>query len=148
MRTRSLTTLGVPLGTLLGSLLLTGCSGALDVTVHNATPSPITATLRVDRIGSRGITLANDTIRPGGQATLSTGAAPQLEYVELAIGRPGDLGDLPITKRLPRGKSAWTIATDPESWTGFSIVKGIDNPEPSSVSTPSTSSTTAAPVHD
>ena len=116
---------------LLGSLALVGCSSVMEVTVRNATKRPITATVRVDRVGSRGTLLASDTLNPGQQTTLSSESAPQLEYVELAIGRPGDLSDVPLTKRLPRGKSSWTVATDAESWTGYSIIEGIDNPTPS-----------------
>lgn len=121
---------------LLGSLALAGCSSVMEVTVRNATRSPITATVRVDRVGSRGLLLASDTLNPGQQTTLSSDSAPQLEYVELAISRPGDLSDVPLTKRLPRGKSSWTVATDAESWTGYSIIEGIDNPAPSTVSPP------------
>jgi len=135
MRTRTL----VSFGLLLGSLALTGCSGIMEVTVRNATKSPITATVRVDRVGSRGTLLASDTLNPGQQTTLSTDLAPQLEYVELSIGRPGDLGDIPATKRVPRGKSSWTIAADADSWTGFAILEGIDDPAPSTTM-PSTTS--------
>lgn len=138
---------------LLGSLALVGCSSVMEVTVRNATRSPITATVRVDRVGSRGTLLASDTLNPGQQTTLSSDSAPQLEYIELAIGRPGDLGDVPLTKRLPRGKSSWTVAADADSWTGFAIVEGIDNPAPSTVSPasatpPVTTPATTPAVHD
>lgn len=128
MRTRHLAhVVGLRLAAL-GLLLVAGCSGITEVTVHNATKSPITATVRVDRVGTRGTPLASDTLKPGQQTTLSSDSAPMLEYVELAISRAGDLGDVPMTKRVPRGKSAWTVASDSESWTGFTIIEGVEGP--------------------
>lgn len=110
--------------------LLAGCSNTLEVRIHNATSSSLTVAIRVDRVGPRNESLDQATLKPDERVTLGPISAPPLEYIELAITRPGDLANVPTSRRIPRSDSSWTIAPDPESWTGYSLVEGIDEPAP------------------
>jgi|GEM_PF-3223445 len=113
--------------TLLAPMLLLGaCSNVMEVTVRNATRAPLTAVVRVDRLGDSSTLLASDTLGPGEQATLSSNSVPPLEYLELAVSRPGEIGNVPTTRRVPRGSSQWTLTPDPDAWSGVAIIEGID----------------------
>ena len=113
---------------LLAPVLLAGaCSSSIEVPVHNATNTSLTTVVRVDRLGDSSTLLASDILAPGEQTTLMSDSAPPLEYLELAVSRPGDLGNVPTTWRIPRGKSSWTLSPDPEAWSGVAIIEGIDD---------------------
>ncbi|MFG0306633.1 MAG: hypothetical protein ACF8Q5_10530 [Phycisphaerales bacterium JB040] len=112
---------------LLAPLLLGACTNTTEVTVRNATSGSLTAVLRVDRLGDASTMLSSHTLRPGQEATLISDEVPPLEYIELAITRPGDIGNVPTTRRVPRGVSAWTLAPDPDAWSGVAIIEGIDD---------------------
>ena len=111
---------------LLALLLLGACSNVTEVTVRNATRASLTAVVRVDRLGDASLILASNTLRPGEQATLASDSVPPLEYIELAVSRPGEIGNVPTTRRVPRGSSQWTLTPDPDAWSGVAIIEGID----------------------
>lgn len=127
MRCHPIRTLGLLLLATAALLVLPACGGRTEIQLHNATKAPLRVVLQVDRLRS-GPPLAELDLQPDQRGTLGPADAPPLEYLELAIWRQGDLADVPTTLRVPAGDSAWTLAPDPEAWTGLAIVRGIQQP--------------------